>query len=152
MHYFSGQQLCATCHHWRGPRMHDEGQFICCPRNVTGACTVTNRLVAPDSSCNGWGNWEHEWSGRAYLEQVNCWEYTACGFEEGGHNAAIHGVCPAFPLHGRNCASLENTKCYVLSKGDACAMPMSKELVCLQCAFLRNILAPIGASDSRASL
>lgn len=132
--------------------MHDEGQFICCPRDVTGACTMTSGLVVPDATCHRWVNWAHEWAGRPYLDQVNCWEYTACGFEEGGQNAAIHGICPAFPHQGRNCASLENTKCYVLSKGDACSLPMKKELVCLQCTFHRNILAPAKASAQRQSL
>ena len=42
---------------------------------------------------------------------LNCWEFKQCGREKGGAKAAELGVCPAYPDHGRSCASLAGTLC-----------------------------------------
>nr|MBF0223164.1 MCP four helix bundle domain-containing protein [Desulfobulbaceae bacterium] len=42
---------------------------------------------------------------------VNCWEFKQCGREQGGKNAAVLGVCPAYPDQGKNCAAIAGTLC-----------------------------------------
>lgn len=148
MHYFSVQKVCGTCNSWKGSRMFDEAQFVCCPKNVSGNCISTRNVSAPDSTCPEWTKWENDWSNRTYLKDVNCWEYTGCGFEEGGQNAARHGVCSAFPDHGRLCASLENTKCHLGCREGWGVLLISRNRTCNQCPFYQNFLAPAGLSSN----
>ena len=42
---------------------------------------------------------------------LNCWEFKQCGREAGGAKAAEFGVCPAYPDHGCDCATVAGTLC-----------------------------------------
>jgi hypothetical protein len=44
-------------------------------------------------------------------EWMNCWEWKMCGRETGGKNVPEHGVCPAYPDHGKHCARITGTFC-----------------------------------------
>jgi hypothetical protein len=48
---------------------------------------------------------------------VACWEYMKCGCEPGGINVARHGVCPAYPNYGRQCAHVAGTHCNGATQG-----------------------------------
>lgn len=117
MHCISRQESACASNSWKTPRI-----------------PVTAKT---DINCHG-----HQWE--LSLDQPkqpaatpNCWEYTGCGFEKGGKNAAAHGVCPASPHRGNVCLSLENTKCHLTCAG----LPTTKWGVCAQCNYYRDILA-----------
>lgn len=42
---------------------------------------------------------------------MNCWEIKRCGREAGGTNIRRHGLCPAYPNHGEDCAFLGSKIC-----------------------------------------
>jgi len=75
------------------------------------------------------------------LHEVNCWEYTGCGFDEGGINAARHGTCAAYPDHGRTCPAIRQTKCHLGGSGVAGGLPMPDVRDCRQCGFYLDVLA-----------
>lgn len=58
---------------------------------------------------------------------LSCWEFMSCGFEEGGANAALHGVCPAYPNHGRSCVALPRTMCNLINNELAGAFPLQND-------------------------
>ena len=66
--------------------------------------------------------------------RLNCWEFEQCGREAGGAKAAELGVCPAYPDHGRACASVAGTLC----GGQAQGTFAQKVGTCRQCEFYRS--------------
>jgi len=62
---------------------------------------------------------------------MNCWEFKQCGREAGGAKAKELGVCPAYPDHGRHCATLAGTLCGGKVQGSF-AQKISS---CQQCQF-----------------
>lgn len=90
------------------------------------------------NTCHHWYQWELSLDEQTHpAANINCWEYTGCGFEKGGENAATQGVCPAYPNRGKMCLSLENTKCHLTCSN----LPTTKWGVCAQCSFYRDILS-----------
>jgi len=66
--------------------------------------------------------------------KLNCWEFKKCGREVGGAKAKELGVCPAYPDHGRSCASLAGTLCGGKVQGSFAHKLKS----CIQCAFFNS--------------
>jgi methyl-accepting chemotaxis protein len=64
----------------------------------------------------------------------NCWEYLGCGREAGGAKAAELGVCPAYPDHGHDCASVVGTLCGGKVQGDFAGKIAS----CQKCSFYKS--------------
>ncbi len=62
---------------------------------------------------------------------LNCWEFKKCGREAGGVKVAEMGICPAYPDHGRACASMAGTLCGGKVQGSY-AKKISN---CQQCEF-----------------
>lgn len=60
---------------------------------------------------------------------MNCWEFKDCGRQKGGHSVDEHGVCPAYPGHGRHCARIAGTLCNGKVQG-VFAMKLHDCLVC----------------------
>jgi hypothetical protein len=60
---------------------------------------------------------------------MDCWKYKNCGCD--GKNAED---CPAYPNHGRRCASIPNTRCNGATQDTLSA----KLLACLHCDFRRS--------------
>ncbi len=73
--------------------------------------------------------------------ELNCWESTRCGFEEGGENALKHGVCPAYPDMGRECTSLQTTQCRLRSSEIAGTFPLRNKRDCHKCRFYHHLLS-----------
>jgi hypothetical protein len=67
----------------------------------------------------------------AYL---NCWEFMKCGREAGGENAMTLGVCPAYPNHGRRCATVAGTFCEGIIQGTFA----SKGAQCEACEYYKS--------------
>ena len=65
---------------------------------------------------------------------MNCWEYNKCGRERGGLAAKLHGVCPAWPDHGQQCASVAGTFCGGKVQGTF----VMKLLSCMKCNFYQS--------------
>lgn len=155
--YTPERKICGTCDHWCGVRTRDECQFVYVASDAKGACAMSGKVYAHDAVCKERekAKWQRDRSNRPYLEEVNCWEYMECGFEEGGENAARHGVCPAYPDHGRLCAALERTKCQLTHNAIKGCLPLPRERHCLQCGFYNNVLAhadhPSGHAGSPSS-
>lgn len=141
--YSSKQEICGTCDHWRGERTLDECQFVYVMPDAKGVCALSNKIYEHAKTCEEQAGvkWKHDLSNRSHLEEVNCWEYTGCGFEEGGPNAARHGVCSAYPSHGRLCTALEDTQCQLGHNSINNRLPMPRKRNCLQCGFFNNALS-----------
>lgn len=138
--YSSTQQICGTCNHWRGDRAMDECQFVYVDPDTVGLCAISNTIHTPGRACAGALQWERDSHNRPHGE-ANCWEYTACGFEQGGPNALKHGTCPAYPNHGRSCTALAETKCQLGHNAATGRLPIPRERNCRQCAFFNNVLS-----------
>uniref|UniRef100_UPI00405727D9 two-CW domain-containing protein n=1 Tax=Candidatus Electronema sp. TaxID=2698783 RepID=UPI00405727D9 len=65
---------------------------------------------------------------------MNCWEYNKCGRERGGLNAKLHGVCPAWPDYGQQCARVAGTFCGGKVQGTF----VIKLLSCMKCDFYQS--------------
>jgi len=65
---------------------------------------------------------------------MNCWEFKQCGREAGGAKAKEFGVCPAYPDHGRECATKAGTLCGGKVQGTFA----DKMNSCLKCAFYQS--------------
>jgi hypothetical protein len=65
---------------------------------------------------------------------LKCWEYMACGREEGGANVKELGVCPAYPVFGRVCAKIAGTFC----KGEIQGYYAQKLKDCKVCDFYNS--------------
>lgn len=119
MHYITGQEPACASTSWKTPRIP---------------------VAAKSDTSHHWYQWELSLDApMPPAATINCWEYTGCGFEKGGKNAAAQGTCPAYPNRGNMCLSLENTKCHL-----ACAnLPTTKWGVCKQCNFYRDILSKV---------
>jgi len=59
MQYYSGQEVCITCNSWKGRRIFDDGQFICCLRDEANCCGVSGGTAVPEATCRQWTLWEH---------------------------------------------------------------------------------------------
>lgn len=68
------------------------------------------------------------------LPLLNCWEFMQCAREAGGEKARELGVCPAYPDHGRRCASMPGTFCGGQVQGDG----PQKRSSCMNCDFFRS--------------
>ena len=66
--------------------------------------------------------------------KLNCWEFKQCGREAGGAKARELGVCPAYPDHGQDCASLAGTLCGGKVQGSFA----HKIKNCMQCDFYNS--------------
>jgi methyl-accepting chemotaxis protein len=71
---------------------------------------------------------------QAPAHALNCWEFKKCGREAGGARAEELGVCPAYPDHGHDCASLAGTLCGGKVQGNLA----SKIGNCANCEFFRS--------------
>jgi hypothetical protein len=65
---------------------------------------------------------------------MNCWEHKKCGREKGGHKAEDHGICPAYPDHGRHCARIAGTMCGGKVQGTFAV----KLHNCMQCEYYNS--------------
>jgi hypothetical protein len=65
---------------------------------------------------------------------MNCWEFKKCGREAGGVKAEQHGVCPAYPHHGKRCAQVVGTLC----GGKVQGIFAMKLLNCIECDFFQS--------------
>ena len=65
---------------------------------------------------------------------TNCWEFKKCGREKGGAKTKQFGVCPAYPKHGKQCASMAGTFCGGKVQGTFA----SKLANCMQCDFYKS--------------
>ncbi|MGX9728068.1 MAG: two-CW domain-containing protein [Candidatus Electronema sp. VV] len=65
---------------------------------------------------------------------MNCWEYNKCGRERGGLNARLHGICPAWPDNGQQCARVAGTFCGGKVQGTF----VMKLLSCMKCEFYQS--------------
>lgn len=148
--YSSEQEICATCAHWNGERTHDESRFVyvMSDKDVKGVCTLNGHAYAHSSACDEYAGakWTCDQDRQPCHEEINCWEYMDCGFEEGGRNAATHGTCPAYPHHGRLCASLEATHCQMAHNGSRGSLLPGRRN-CQQCNFYNNVLAAANVSQ-----
>lgn len=110
---------------------------------VKGVCTINGHTYAHASACEEYAGakWERDDSQYSYLEEINCWEYTDCGFEEGGRNAATQGVCHAYPNHGRLCTALESTQCQLGHNSPKGGLALLGRRNCQQCGFFNNVLS-----------
>ena len=80
------------------------------------------------------------------MSKLNCWEFTKCGREPGGANAAVQGVCPAASenaldgVHGgrnsgRTCWVLAGTFC----GGQVAGTTAKKIESCRTCDFYKRV-------------
>ena len=65
---------------------------------------------------------------------MNCWEYKKCGREKGGSNSEELGVCPAYPNHGKSCATVAGTMCNGKIQGTFA----KKVADCMECDFFKS--------------
>lgn len=79
--------------------------------------------------------------------KLNCWEYTKCGREAGGHKVDVYGPCPAAVDEridgfnggknaGRACWAIAGTMCGGAPKG----LIALKLRDCMQCEFHRQVI------------
>ena len=73
-------------------------------------------------------------AGSTARKSLNCWEFKNCGREAGGAKTAEFGVCPAYPDHGRECASLAGTLCGGKVQGSF-AQKLNN---CVKCEFYKS--------------
>jgi HD-GYP domain-containing protein (c-di-GMP phosphodiesterase class II) len=66
--------------------------------------------------------------------RLNCWEFMKCGREVGGAKMQELGVCPAYPDHGKHCASIVGTFC----GGEVQGSFARKFGNCRKCPFYRS--------------
>jgi len=87
------------------------------------------------------------------VSKLNCWEFTKCGREPGGVNAASQGVCPSASeetldgVHGgrnsgRTCWVLAGTFC----GGEVAGTAARKIESCRECAFYKLVIQEEGES------
>lgn len=109
-------EICGTCNHWAGVRTFDENRFIHAETEGCGLCTFSGNDFPPDQSCVAiqWSPWDG-WGDVACYREIKCWEYTSCGFEDGGQNAAKLGICPSFYAYG-NLRAYERRMCHLRHK------------------------------------
>ena len=85
------------------------------------------------------------------MAKLNCWEFTKCGREPGGANAAAQGVCPAASegtldgVHGgknsgRTCWVLAGTFC----RGEVAGTAAKKLESCRECVFYQRVMQEEG--------
>lgn len=67
-------------------------------------------------------------------KKLNCWEFMQCGREQGGKNADLLGVCPAYPDNGQDCANVVGTFCDLVQ-----AMRSAKHTECPECPFYNSM-------------
>ena len=86
------------------------------------------------------------------MGSLNCWEFTRCGREPGGANAASAGPCPAASArwaHGLNGGKNGGRACWAIagtfSRGEACGTVASRLGDCMACEFFARTGAEEGA-------
>lgn len=136
----SDDKICGTCDHWSGARVQGECGFDHILSHARGTCALDSEIYAHDAACAAQPASQWKYSRPPYLENANCWEHTACGFEAGGENALRHGACPAYPHHGRACVNLENTLCHLAHNTTAGLLPITRSKNCQRCGFFNNAL------------
>ncbi len=65
---------------------------------------------------------------------MNCWEFRKCGRERGGTHSYELGVCPSWPKHGLECATISGTMC----GGEVQGTAAQKLGNCEKCAFYQS--------------
>jgi hypothetical protein len=82
---------------------------------------------------------------------MNCWEYTGCGYEPGGANAAEGEVCPASvyaPFDGKNNGKNGGRYCWqvvnALCRSSFWNPGISGRLDCVNCGFYDLVRAEEG--------
>ncbi|HEY5998845.1 MAG TPA: hypothetical protein VI078_06015 [bacterium] len=87
------------------------------------------------------------------MAKLNCWEFTKCGREPGGVNAAAQGVCPAASenaLDGVHGGVNSGRACWVLAGtfcgGEVVGSAAKKIASCKECAFYKLVMAEEGES------
>jgi len=88
--------------------------------------------------CDDWVQWSIPRIVPVNQQILNCWEYHHCGFEKGGKNAELHGVCPAYPKHGHTCAYLRAAKPTRKAEGTARSLLCTSPLDCVRCDFFNS--------------
>ncbi len=132
-------RLCCACTYWYGPRTASNDGHVYAMENARGYCQLHGYLDRPPVDyCDDWIQWSIPRIVPTNQQILNCWEYYSCGYEEGGKNAALHGICPAYPDHGHSCAYLESgTPALVLdgaTQKTLCASPAN----CARCDFFNS--------------
>lgn len=109
-------EICATCNHWAGVRTIDNDGFVHAVGEVHGLCTFNGGSCPPERRCTAsqWSRWDG-WGDSANYSEIKCWEYTCCGFEDGGQNASKLGTCPSFYAYG-TLASYQRRMCHLRHK------------------------------------
>ena len=89
------------------------------------------------------------------VSSQNCWEFTKCGKEPGGHNVSSLGECPASTFEwangflggkngGRGCTYISGTFC----EGQIQGTFEKKEKNCSQCEFYKYLRSEHGSEFS----
>ena len=79
--------------------------------------------------------------------KLNCWEYTNCGKQPGGHNTSLMGVCPAamdMSCNGLNKGHNGGRICWAIP-GTLCGDKVQgtfaeKKTDCMNCDFFRSVI------------
>jgi len=73
------------------------------------------------------------------VPEMNCWEFKRCGREEGGRNAHLLGVCPAYVENaGEACWLIAGTLC----DGRVQGTYTEKVGTCVNCDFFQQFEIP----------
>ena len=89
------------------------------------------------------------------MPPTNCWEFTNCGREPGGHSVSSLGECPASKFElangflggnngGRGCTYIAGTFC----GGQIQGTYYEKEKNCQQCDFYKSLRSEFGSEFS----
>ncbi|MBS4098435.1 MAG: hypothetical protein KGZ83_16560 [Sulfuricella sp.] len=110
-------EVCCTCNHWAGVRTVDDNRFVHSVGDVGGLCSFSGNNCLADQSCivKQWSMWDG-WGDITNFSTIKCWEYTSCGFEDGGQNAMKFGTCPTFYLYSEHRPAFERRMCHLRHK------------------------------------
>ncbi|HTO93462.1 MAG TPA: hypothetical protein VMM80_03795 [Bacteroidota bacterium] len=80
------------------------------------------------------------------MHSLNCWEFTQCGREPGGENAATQGICPAATArgaHGLNGGKNGGRACWAIAgsfaRGEVCGTVAAHLGDCMACEFFARV-------------
>jgi len=80
------------------------------------------------------------------MHSLNCWEFTHCGREPGGENAAARGICPAASArgaHGLNGGKNGGRACWAIAgsfaRGEVCGTVAARLGDCMACEFFSRV-------------
>jgi len=86
------------------------------------------------------------------MHSLNCWEFTHCGREPGGAQAAVQGVCPAASArraHGFNGGKNGGRACWAIAgsfaRGEICGTLAAGLRDCMSCGFFAQVGQEQGA-------